>query len=129
MSLIKKIDADFHFEDDRGSLTQLVHEGYEQVNVLLTKKGVSRGGHYHKEAVECFYVVSGSVEVRAYRLQNAEPETYVFREGDFFEIAPFVAHSMFFPEDCVMVALYDRCVERPDGMKDIYQPEQEGDRT
>ena len=52
---------DFRFEDARGSLTQLVHQGWRQVNVLDTRAGVVRGGHYHEIVREAFFVVSGSV--------------------------------------------------------------------
>ena len=38
-------------------------------------------------------------------------------------ISPYTVHSMEFPEHCVMVQLYDRCVEREDGTKDIYTVE------
>ena len=118
MELIVRKKVDFNFEDARGSLTQLVHEGFDQINVLVTKKGVTRGGHYHKLSVEAFYVISGSVEVTA--LHEQEVKKYVFRQGDFFEVHPYVVHSMFFEEDCTMVQMYDRCVELPDGTKDIY---------
>lgn len=116
---IKK--PDFCFTDDRGSLTQLVHEGYSQINVLETKKGVLRGGHFHKIANEAFYVVSGSVAVTL-KTKDAK-ETAVFKKGDFFGIRPYTIHSLFFPEDCVMVAMYDVCVENEDGTKDIYPGE------
>ena len=118
MKLMKKIAVDFSHTDDRGSLNQLVHEGYEQVNVLYTRAGVNRGGHYHKRAKECFFVISGAVEVTAWL--GEEKETVLYEKNDFFQINPPAAHSMFFPEDCVMVALYDKAVENPDGTKDIY---------
>ena len=38
----------------------------------------------------------------------------------FFEISPNIIHSMDFIEDCIMVAMYDKCVEKSDGTKDIY---------
>ena len=43
-----------------------------------------------------------------------------FRAGDFFCVGPLVSHCMFFPEDCVMVQMYDRPVEQPGGGKDIF---------
>ena len=116
--LLKDKKTDFSFTDARGSLTQLVHEGYQQVNVLFTRSGVNRGGHYHKTATECFYVVSGSVEVTASR--DGVTEKRLFGRESFFQVDPYVLHSMYFPEDCVLVAMYDICVERPDGTKDIY---------
>ena len=109
---------DFRFCDERGCLNQLVHDGYKQINVLESYSGVARGGHYHKETKEAFFIVSGSVEVSL--MKDDEAETVLFSKNDFFEIAPYVVHSMFFPEDCVMLAMYDKPVERADGSKDIY---------
>lgn len=118
MALFEKLLPDFAFEDGRGKLTQLVHGGYTQVNVLESRKGVLRGGHFHKQSREAFFVVSGQVEVTLKK--GPEQQTELFVPGDFFEIAPFVVHSMRFPEDCVLVAMYDIPVEYGDGTKDIY---------
>ena len=118
MSMIEEKTVDFAFVDWRGSLTQLCHEGYNQVNVLFTRKGVERGGHYHKQSIECFYVISGEVQKTAKR--DGEVEIYTFQEGAFFQVNPYVIHSMYFPEDCTMVAMYDQCVEQSDGTKDIF---------
>ncbi len=118
MELLETMKPDFHFDDNRGCLTQLVHEGFEQINVLITNKGVTRGGHYHKASTEAFYIINGSVEVTA--TCNDEERKYEFHQGDFFLVRPFIIHSMFFPESCTMVQMYDKCVEKPDGTKDIY---------
>ena len=118
MKLVEMKKVDFSFSDNRGTLNQLVHNGYEQVNVLFTKKGVERGGHFHKDSVECFFVVSGSVNVTAQL--NGIIEHYSFKKDDFFQINKSVIHSMSYPEDCILVAMYDKCVEREDGYKDIF---------
>ena len=47
--LIQLMQPDFIFDDERGSLRQLVHEGYSQFNIVFSKKGVFRGDHYHRE--------------------------------------------------------------------------------
>ena len=111
-------EIDFRHKDSRGCLTQLVHEGFQQINVLETRAGVTRGGHFHKLSTEAFYVLSGAVEVEL--AKRAESEKTVFQAGDFFEIKPYTLHSMFFPVDCVMVQMYDHPVEQADGSKDIY---------
>ena len=121
MELVQILQTEFEFADDRGKLTQLVHEGYQQVNVLISKRGVTRGSHFHRICREAFYVLSGSTE---FTLKTAEAEeTVVFHAGDFFAIEPGVSHSLYFPEDCVMVQMYDPPVEQPDGGKDIYGEE------
>ncbi len=113
---IKK--PDFQFADGRGRLVQLVHDGFSQVNVLESKSGSSRGAHFHKRAREAFYIVNGSVKVTLMNKEIAECVT--FRQGDFFEIFPLVLHNMHFPEDCLMVQLYNIPVEDEDGTKDIF---------
>ena len=118
MSLYERLTVDFEHADDRGKLVQLIHDGYKQVNVLRTNKGVIRGGHYHKICREAFFIISGSVEVSFKNRDQLECVT--FQADDFFRIDPYVVHSMFFPEDCVMVQMYDVPVEQQDGTKDIY---------
>lgn len=119
----RAVKADFYFKDDRGKLVQLVHEGYEQVNILCSNKGVHRGGHYHIHSTEAFYVISGSVEVTIHNVDAGEKQTFTFATDDFFRIMPGEVHSMYFPEDCTMVVMYDHWIEK-DGEKDIHQAEE-----
>lgn len=115
--IIKRLKPDFFFSDDRGTLTQIVSGGYNQVNAVTSKKGAVRGGHYHKENTETFYVISGEVSVTA--SLGGECESDVFTDGDMFSIPPFTVHSMSFLKDTVLVVMYDGCVEKSDGTKDI----------
>ena len=117
MALYNIRTPDFRFADGRGSLVQLVHEGYAQINVLESRAGSTRGAHFHKRAAEAFYVVNGSVEVTFIKETT---EKVTFRPGDFFEVLPLVLHNMYFPEDCLMVQMYDIPVENEDGTKDIF---------
>lgn len=124
MPLIEQVPVDFSHLDERGSLIQLLHKDFSQVNVLRSNAGVTRGGHYHKVSKERFFIVSGNVEVTA--CKDDISEKYVFAEGDYFEVVPYVIHSMYFPKDCIMVQMYDIPVERSDGSKDIYAAEDVG---
>lgn len=119
MRLFSNRTIDFQFVDERGRLSQLVHDGFKQVNVLESKKGVQRGAHYHKQIFEAFYIVYGSVEVTFKNKMN-EQQIVIFKKGDFFEIPPLVLHNMFFLEDCLMVQMYDNPVENSNGEKDIF---------
>ena len=118
MSLFVKLEPDFVFEDSRGFLSQLIHDGFKQINVLFSKKGCSRGNHFHKVSKEAFYVVDGSVEVIF--CKDDITEEHLFSKGDFFMVEPFVKHSMFFPCDCLIIQIYDVPVENSNGLKDIY---------
>lgn len=115
--LYQKLNPDFAFSDHRGTLTQLAHTGYTQINVVTSKAGTSRGKHYHKESTETFYVISGAMDVTL-RHENKE-EKITFQSGDFFQIKPYTVHSIFCPKDTAFIALYDIPVEHENGEKDI----------
>ena len=117
--LIEFLKPDFSFEDTRGRLVQLVHGGWEQVNVIRSRAGVLRGGHYHARSTEAFYVISGRFELGLEGLTSSEKEEHCLEAGAFFRIRPGVLHSFRFLEDSVLVSLYDRAVEGEDGTKDI----------
>lgn len=108
------IETDFHFEDERGTIDQLIHDGYKQINVITSKKGVVRGGHYHKQNDEAFYIVSGKLAV------TVNGETSIFSAGDFFGIEANDMHSFDFKEDTILVSMYSDGVELSDGTKDMY---------
>lgn len=112
--MLKKIKPDFCFEDDRGVIVQLVHKGYAQINVITSKKGVVRGGHYHKENEEAFYILSGKLEV------TVNEEKQVYSAGDFFGIEANDMHSFEFLADTLLISMYSKGVEHSDGTKDIH---------
>lgn len=112
--MLQIIKVDFHFEDDRGTIDQLIHDGYRQINVITSKKGVVRGGHYHKQNDEAFYVISGRLTV------TVNEETRTFSDGEFFGIEANDMHSFVFEEDTILVSMYSNGVELPDGTKDMY---------
>lgn len=116
--LVELPKVDFSFEDERGCLVQLVHDGWKQINVIRSKKSSIRGGHYHKINNEAFYIISGRLNLT---LQlNAKKEDYVFSAGDMFVIKKGLIHSFEFTEDTILVSMYDYGVELENGKKDIY---------
>jgi quercetin dioxygenase-like cupin family protein len=119
--LIQILKPDFVHSDERGVLTQLVREGYSQVNVVQSKAGVFRGGHLHKENNEVFFVVSGEFELTAIADGINEKQTFV--AGDMFLVPPNIVHGFKFKTDTILVGLYDKGVENDDGTKDIYTAE------
>ncbi len=115
--MIEILKPDFVFEDGRGTLVQLVHEGYRQINVVTSKAGVERGNHFHKLNREGFFVVEGSFLLTV--SLDGKEENYEFRKGDMFIINPYVMHRFVYHEDTTLVAFYDKGVETPEG-KDIF---------
>ena len=116
--LIERIDVDFEHKDERGKLTQLVRRGYSQVNVITSKGGVFRGGHYHKYNTEAYYIIKGKCKVIA--RHGDEEECKIFTEGDFFRIGPYVSHEFDYLEDSILVTMYSLGVEMDDGVMDSY---------
>lgn len=119
MKLIEILVPDFENNDCRGSLIQLVRRGYSQVNVVESKAGVYRGGHFHKLNTEAYYVIEGKCKVSASR--DDMTETKVFSKGDFFRMAPCVSHGFEYMDDTIMVTMYSLGVELENGEKDIYE--------
>lgn len=118
--LIDVLTPDFKHEDDRGTLTQLVRRGYSQINVVTSKAGVFRGGHFHKLNTEAYYIIKGSCRVTAYR--DRQKESVVFKEGEFFRIGPYVVHDFDYLEDSILVTMYSLGIELDDETKDSYIP-------
>ena len=119
MELLEIIQPDFSFSDERGTLAQLAHGDVAQVNAVFTKKGAVRGNlHFHKQAKESFYILSGKVRVLLARGETREE--YVFGTDDAFRIPENVRHTFEYLEDTYLVALYSARVELPDGTKDIF---------
>lgn len=113
-----KLTPDFVLENEKGSFVQLVHKGWNQINVLRSPAGSQRGGHYHRKNREAFYIVSGRLRLTLER--GAEMSEAEFGESDFFLVEPLQKHSFAFLEDTVMVSMYDIGVENADGTKDIF---------
>lgn len=117
--MVEIMKPDFINKSEKGLLTQLVHQGWKQVNVVKYKKGTISGGHYHKYNEECFYMVTGHISLTVWR-KDGEKEEYEFRTGDMFKITKDVFHTLTYIEDSILVALYDNGVEINTDQKDIW---------
>jgi dTDP-4-dehydrorhamnose 3,5-epimerase-like enzyme len=116
--LITFYQPDFVFEDNRGCLTQLVNEGWNQVNFITTKAGVLRGDHYHIHNRELFFITKGSFNLLLEK-ENVK-EKYLIKEKDFFAIEKNVNHSFEFIEDTDIISFYDIGVEKTEFKMDIH---------
>ena len=108
---------DYVHSDERGTLKQLFSEGFRQVNVITSRKGVVRGGHYHVHNTEAFYIISGSGKVVLSK--DGCEETYAFEKGSYFQIGQGVVHTFSFTEDTVLVSMYSLGVEMDGREMDI----------
>lgn len=116
--LINILTPNAILSDERGKLTQLVREGFRQVNVIFSKMGAFRGNHYHAVNREVFFTISGAFEIIAER--NGVNERYTFGTGDMFEVPPFVRHSFHFLDDTTLISMYDKGVETLDDTGKVF---------
>jgi quercetin dioxygenase-like cupin family protein len=116
--MIETLTPDFEHSDSRGKLTQLVHGGCAQVNVIYTLAGERRGRmHFHRRNYETFYVISGKLLLRTFDGQHE------FNSGDMFRIPPDVAHDFEFSENTLLVSMYSQGINLENGTKDIWETE------
>lgn len=118
--LIKFLKPDFEYNDDRGSITQLVHDNWKQFNYITSKAGIERGNHYHKNNKEAFYVISGAFEIELKNIITNEVEKYNIEAGTFFSIDSNINHTFRYIKDTYLISMYSEGVEK-DGEKDIYK--------
>lgn len=90
----------FSRQDDRGKFIGLLNFGqWEEVNYLFTKAGEIRGNHYHKDTIEVFYIIAGSVKVTTIS-SNGSPLVHDIKAGEIFEIPPGEIHTFHCLSDC-----------------------------
>lgn len=116
--MIQFVKPDFIFENECGCLKQLVHKGWNQINVITSNANSVRGGHYHKYNYEGFYVISGSFKLKVWN--DKTNEQYDIKPGDMFIISPYVYHTFEYLADTVLVSMYDKGVELNETEKDIW---------
>ena len=119
-SLIEFVKPDFNFEDERGSLTQLFRNGWNQVNYISSEKGSVRGGHYHKKNSEMFFIISGDIKLTLKDIKSFNTEEYILTKGDMFVIRKDISHNFEFISQWQLITAYDNGVETDSGM-DIHQ--------
>jgi oxalate decarboxylase/phosphoglucose isomerase-like protein (cupin superfamily) len=87
------------FTDDRGTIMDLLnHVNIRHIGFISSKAGAVRGNHFHKEASQYTYIISGKMEITS-RDPDGEPESIVISKGDLFLDPPLTEHAMRFIED------------------------------
>jgi len=72
---MKLLKIEFQHKDKRRTLTQLLTADIKQVNVYEAHHGEELGNHFHKETIEYFYILSGSM-----KYNNKQ----ILKKGDIF---------------------------------------------
>lgn len=117
MNLIEFLTPDFMLKNENGLLVQLVHDGWKQVNAIFSRANGVRGGHYHRNNKEAFYILSGVFKLTVWN--GKKKEEYEIKAGDMFMINENVVHVFEYTEDTWLISMYSNGVEL-DGIKDIW---------
>jgi len=84
-------------KDERGHLFELLKSpSFGQIFVSTTKKGVTRGNHYHNSKVEKFCLVKGNAKIRLRRIEGEEIIDYEVSDKNIriVDIPPGYTHSI-----------------------------------
>ena len=87
------------------------HLGYFS---LRKGKGYYRGGHFHRNKVEHFYVISGRIRVRLVDLETGSGSEVIVKEGQRVTIYPNCAHRFEAEEEAQVIEYYDSVYDPDD---------------
>jgi quercetin dioxygenase-like cupin family protein len=90
------------FEDERGTIEDLIVQSLDSVTRIFTRKGAVRGNHVHDETTQWTYIVRGQLQVVT-RRPGGEPFTEECEDGELICEEPGVAHAWKALEDTVVL--------------------------
>ena len=86
--------------EDRGIIQMLIDFPIASALVITSKKGTTRGNHYHLEDDHYSYLESGKIEYFSRPVGSSEaPNVTMIEPGQMFYSPPMVEHTMKFLED------------------------------
>ncbi len=109
------------FEDSRGSFLGIVNSGqWEEINFVETSANQVRGGHYHKETRELFFIVDGNIEITITELGGGSISNVTVGPGSIIVIEPFEIHSFACKTACKWINVLSKRID--DQFHDIHVP-------
>ncbi len=96
--MLTLLDRYFTHNDERGSIEGLINIGtWKEINEVVSKVGVRRGGHYHVHTTELFIILEGEIEITVRGVEESEycgsQANVIAKKGDVFMIEPYVQHT------------------------------------
>ncbi len=90
--------------EDKGEFAQISYgEEIRHLAFFELKKGYMRGGHYHKEKEETFYVIDGRMYGICIDTDTGERREYIVGKGEKMFISPRCGHIFYGMEDTLVV--------------------------
>lgn len=109
-------------EDNRGSVYDFVSRATKHFLVIKTKKGITRGEHYHTGKIasknpEILVFASGKAEVYVKDLKTGEEKTFTVDEPTKMMFYPYEYHSIKALTECLFFEINPEKEERVDTIK------------
>ena len=111
------ISSYFQSQDQRGEIFGVGRFPWmQEINYIESLQGSVRGGHYHKETQELFFILAGEIKVEIEQLKTKERKTFIFKKKDIFLIEPYEVHTFFILEDAKWINILSRPMDpqKPD---------------
>tara|TARA_B110000003_G_C16223526_1_gene368330 strand:- start:24 stop:398 length:375 start_codon:yes stop_codon:yes gene_type:complete len=103
--MIKFINSYFQNDDNRGNIYGIINQlNWQEINIISSRKGSVRGGHYHKKTIELFFIIEGEIEIKAEEINEdgdiGHQKEYIVKANDIFIIEPYIIHEFKAIENC-----------------------------
>ncbi|MCE5195253.1 MAG: cupin domain-containing protein [Nitrospiraceae bacterium] len=99
-------------EDSRGKFLGIVNSGdWEEINYIETMPGEVRGGHYHKETRELFYIIEGEIDIEIKHLHKSVENNFTVTSGSIFIIEPFEIHTFICKTKCMWINVLSKKID------------------
>jgi len=90
---MQRIVAYMSHEDQRGLIRGITQDCWHEINYVETSADGIRGGHYHRETRELFYILDGMVNIVVRNVQTGEETNFSASAGDIILIEPYEHHT------------------------------------
>jgi len=109
------------FEDSRGRIVDVMEEiEFNYATVISSKKGVTRGNHYHEKTIQWVYLLRGRMLAHS-RMPGGALERAVLEAGDLLKNPPHEHHALTALEDSEFLVLTAGLRGGKDYEKDTYR--------
>jgi quercetin dioxygenase-like cupin family protein len=94
-----------NFSDSRGTISDILDNvPVNAVTIITSKKGVSRGNHYHKKSIQYTYIISGRVKYLS-RKGAGKVRSAILPTGGLAISPPGEAHTVLALADTVFLSI------------------------